>query len=539
MGHGPGDNKFLPSLLAEPAARGIPDHGDGTQSVDLVHVDDLVACVLRVRQEPRTAGKAYNLTNPQNPSWNEMIAMVCAETGLPLPRGHLPFRTAFLLAGIMELLSRLSGKPPRLNRYTLRVVGRPYRYLTDAAQRDLGFAPSIGLLDGLRQCLETTRERDQTAEAPILVIGAGAIGGVLGGLLARSGRHVAFLVRSEEAARRLRTDGLKVSGVRGDFTVRVEASHRPADLAGPFDLVLVAVKGYDLAAALRPALGLVAPAGLVVSLQNGVAIEDLEALAGADRAVGCMVGWGATLHPDGTAELTSEGSLVIGSRSARAQARLEPLRATLGAAFPTTISTDILADLYSKLIVNSCVTSLGALSGRTLGWMLAKRRYRIAFIGIIREAMAVADALGIKSAGVRGQARLLRIPARPGTAGRLAQAPVHPAHGREVPSAEILEPAVVGAETADRGRLVQRLDRPQGPGAGCAHAAERPTDGHDPRDRIRRPSDRSPQPRGVAAGAALSAIGRRTRGTNGRYLKCASDSSVRPMTMVSVRARRT
>lgn len=251
--------------------------------------------------------------------------------------------------------------------------------------------------------METEREHAGRGDAPILVIGAGAVGGVLGGLLTQAGRRVVFLVHSEDSARRIRAGGLMVSGVRRAFTVRVDVSHRPGDLAGPFGIVLVAVKTYDLAAALRPALGLVASDGLVVSLQNGVAIDDLEALAGPDRAVGCVVGWGATLHPDGTAELTSEGSLAIGSRSPGAQARLEPLRQVLNAAFPTVTSTDILADLYSKLVINSCITSLGALSGRTLGRMLAKRRCRSLFIGVIREAMAVADALEIRVPAYAGR----------------------------------------------------------------------------------------------------------------------------------------
>jgi 2-dehydropantoate 2-reductase len=246
-------------------------------------------------------------------------------------------------------------------------------------------------------------ESESISKDPILVIGAGAIGGVLGGLLARSGRRVVFLVHSEESARRIGAEGLRVSGVRGAFTVQVEASCRPGEIAGPFSDVFVAVKTYDLAAALTPALGLVAPVGLVVSLQNGAAIEDLEALAGADRAVGCVVGWGATLHPDGTAELTSEGSLVIGSRSPRTQARLEPVRAVLASVFPTIVSDHIFEELYSKLLVNACITALGALSGRTLGWMLGRRRYRDLFIEIIREGMAVADALGISVPAYAGR----------------------------------------------------------------------------------------------------------------------------------------
>jgi nucleoside-diphosphate-sugar epimerase len=155
--YGPGDNKFLPTLLANLQGGAFRIIGNGNQAVDLVHVDDLAALVLRVLNEPRTAGKAYNVTNPGNPSWNDMIRMVSSELGMPMPQRHLSFRTAYRLAGIMEWFSRLSRKAPRLNRYTIRVVGRSYHYLTDAAQRDLGFAPSIDLLDGLKECMKTIR----------------------------------------------------------------------------------------------------------------------------------------------------------------------------------------------------------------------------------------------------------------------------------------------------------------------------------------------------------------------------------------------
>ncbi len=234
----------------------------------------------------------------------------------------------------------------------------------------------------------------------ILVIGAGAIGGTLGALLARAGHPVVFLTKSAEAAEAINRDGMTVRGVRGSFTARVGAAHQAGRLAPPFQLVMVAVKTYDLEAALRPALqaapGLIAEGCPVVSLQNGICIEEMEALVGADRAVGCAVGWGATMHGPAEMELTSEGELVIGCRSAAGQARLGAVSDLLTAAFPVKISTDILADLYSKLIINSCITTLGAISGRTLGWMLARRSYRTVFIDIMREGMAAARAAGIK-----------------------------------------------------------------------------------------------------------------------------------------------
>lgn len=229
----------------------------------------------------------------------------------------------------------------------------------------------------------------------VLIVGAGAIGGTLGGLLARAGLEVVFLVRSEDTAARINSDGLTVRGVQGTWTSRARAEVSPERLGGPFQAVMAAVKAYDLTAALRPILAAIPADCPVLSLQNGICIEELEGLVGRDRAVGCVVGWGATLLGPAEVEITSTAEMVMGCRSAAGRARLDELRAMLSGALEVRISEDILAELYSKLIINSCITTLGALSGETLGWMLGRRLYRRIFIEIIREAMAAAGAAGI------------------------------------------------------------------------------------------------------------------------------------------------
>src|ERR1700733_3555912 len=90
----------------------------------------------------------------------------------------------------------------------------------------------------------------------VLVLGAGAVGGYFGGRLAEAGRDVTFLVRPVRAAL-LAEQGLRVASPLGDFTVRPQLATAER-LDGPYDLILLTAKHYDLdqaIAAVRPAVG--------------------------------------------------------------------------------------------------------------------------------------------------------------------------------------------------------------------------------------------------------------------------------------------
>ena len=141
---------------------------------------------------------------------------------------------------------------------------------------------------------------------------------------------------------------------------------------------------------------------MVLSLQNGICTDALAAVVGEEHTVGCVIGWGATMLAPGELEMTSTGEFIIGRISGGQQA-LEPIRQAMQVVVPTVISQDIYAELFSKLIVNSCITSLGAICGLYLGEMLMKRQARSIFLGIIREAMDVAHAQGVQVPPFGGQ----------------------------------------------------------------------------------------------------------------------------------------
>jgi nucleoside-diphosphate-sugar epimerase len=152
--YGPGDDKFLPRLVENLRSGRARIVGDGRNRVDALHVDDAVGAVLRALREPRAVGRAYNLSQPGNPTWGEFVPAVAAMLGVPPPRGRLPWRAARLLAGALELDARIRGGTPRLTRYAVDVVGRPYDYRADRARRELGFEPRVELLAGVRRWLE-------------------------------------------------------------------------------------------------------------------------------------------------------------------------------------------------------------------------------------------------------------------------------------------------------------------------------------------------------------------------------------------------
>src|SRR5215475_8806419 len=107
----------------------------------------------------------------------------------------------------------------------------------------------------------------------IAVLGAGAIGSVVGGLLTRAGHDVTLIDQWPEHVEAMKTKGLRLSGTIGDFVVPVRALHihELQTVSEPFDAVFLAVKSYDTEwAAAMPLRYLREPDGVIVDFQNGI-----------------------------------------------------------------------------------------------------------------------------------------------------------------------------------------------------------------------------------------------------------------------------
>ncbi|HKK43624.1 MAG TPA: 2-dehydropantoate 2-reductase [Bacteroidales bacterium] len=229
-----------------------------------------------------------------------------------------------------------------------------------------------------------------------LVVGAGAIGGITAALLKKSGADVEIVCHNEAYAYMISTTGIHISGLAGEHNVIMPAYSSVSAVKDKKDVVLLATKATDMTDAALSVKAILKEDGCLVSLQNGFCEDALAEILGPDRIIGCVTGWGATMHGEGELEMTSKGNFIIGYINSDSDTFLKVLADTLSAVVPVRTTDNINGHLYSKLIINSCITSLGAVCGLYLGEMLSISRVRKMFIVIMREAMEVADAMRIR-----------------------------------------------------------------------------------------------------------------------------------------------
>jgi 2-dehydropantoate 2-reductase len=235
----------------------------------------------------------------------------------------------------------------------------------------------------------------------VLVAGAGALGSVVGGLLARAGADVTLLGRRPHLDAVAR-DGLTVDGLFGTHRVRgLRCVTDPAELRGPYAAVLLTVKAWDTAAMARLVAPALAPDGLVVSLQNGLGnLEAAASAVGASRVLGGRVIFGAELVAPAHARVTVYAEPVLvgspdpgdGARHAAAAAWAARLAA---AGVPAEPTATIVADLWSKVLYNAALNPLGALLGVPYGALAAEPDTRALMDAVVDEVFAVARAEGV------------------------------------------------------------------------------------------------------------------------------------------------
>ena len=229
----------------------------------------------------------------------------------------------------------------------------------------------------------------------VAVVGAGAVGGYFGGMLARAGAPVVMIGRApfvEVVAK----NGLLLDTLRFRESIRVQAATE-LEAARGGEVVLFCVKTTDTAATARDLAPLLSPQAIIISMQNGVDnAEQIRAASGID-ALGAVVYVAASVPQPGTVKHVGRGDLVIGPHNATTE-RIAALFEH--AKVPCRISNNIEGELWTKLTWNCALNAISALGRAKYGQIAASEDARKLVAVIVDEVLAVARAANIHPPGL-------------------------------------------------------------------------------------------------------------------------------------------
>ena len=231
-------------------------------------------------------------------------------------------------------------------------------------------------------------------------VGAGAVGGFYGAMLARSGNEVGFIARGAHLDA-IRAHGIQIlSGAVGDFTARVDAESDPAKLGHP-DVVVLAVKTYDNATALPMVRALTGPRTTALTLQNGVdSADELVAAVGEKAAIAGSTYIATAIDAPGVIKQTgTHRRIVLGEcvgTPTTVSDRVRKIEAVMKAAdIHAEAVADVRPSLWEKFVYLAPFASLTGSSRRPIGPLWADPDCRKVFVACVHEVAAVARASGI------------------------------------------------------------------------------------------------------------------------------------------------
>ncbi len=242
---------------------------------------------------------------------------------------------------------------------------------------------------------------EQQMTQPILIWGAGAIGGTIGAALARAGHEVTLVDNEPAHVAAINANGLAITGPVESYRAHPRA-HTPDTLTGTFPLILLAVKAHHTEAATRMLTPHLAQSGTVVSCQNGLNELVISRIIGGDRTVGAFVNFGADWIAPGEIMFGNRGAVVVGDLHGRTTPRLVALHALLQNFEPdAVITSNIWGYLWGKTGYGA-ILKVSALTNDTIADFIAAPAHRPLIKALVREMMDTAAAERVIPLGFNG-----------------------------------------------------------------------------------------------------------------------------------------
>jgi 2-dehydropantoate 2-reductase len=236
---------------------------------------------------------------------------------------------------------------------------------------------------------------------PVVIWGAGAIGGTIAAYLARAGHEVLAVDTVEEHVCQIAEHGLRIDGPVADFTACMSAV-TPDQVKGQYRLILLAVKAHHTEAATKMLAPHLAADGAVVSCQNGLNELMIADIVGKERTIGAFVNFGADWMGPGHINYGNRGAVVVGEITGAKTPRITALHRLLQEFEPDAVlADDIFAYLWGK-IGYGAILKTSALTDDTMAEFIGNPENLPMIRQLVRELLAVAAAEGIKPLGFNG-----------------------------------------------------------------------------------------------------------------------------------------
>ncbi len=232
----------------------------------------------------------------------------------------------------------------------------------------------------------------------ICILGAGALGCALGGVLTEAGNEVWLINRNADQVDAMNSRGLILREGGVDRTVAVHAA-TAAQPAGMVDLVVVLVKSFHTQQAMQAATSLIGPDTLVLSLQNGLGHEDILAdIVGRERVLAGKTYAGGWQLGEGHVNIGTKGKDThIGELDGAMTKRVQRVAHVFNAAgLDTTVSDNIMGTIWDKLLINVATGAITGITGLNYGDLYKEPELEACGVAAVTEAMAVAKASGIR-----------------------------------------------------------------------------------------------------------------------------------------------
>jgi 2-dehydropantoate 2-reductase len=230
----------------------------------------------------------------------------------------------------------------------------------------------------------------------IAIVGVGGVGGYFGGRLARAGEDVIFVARGK-TLEALRSRGLRVDSVNGDFVLeRVSATDEPST-AGPVDAIIMATKAWqvpDAAVHVKPMIG---AETIIIPLENGMdAPAEIASVVGPDHVLGglCTI-VSFIIEPGHIRHAAADPIIMFGRLDRQPDPRAERLREAFDrAGVNAQVPRDIVHSMWSKFLFIAPLSGIGAVTRVPVGIWRSIPETRSMAEKALQELLAVARAGG-------------------------------------------------------------------------------------------------------------------------------------------------